>query len=150
MQRPAPHPPKRRRRGATLVAALVAAATLAAAPPARASDQTQVGLWIASGFIDLLYTPTKTCFFFLMGVGGGLSAIVTVPMSRMDISAQIIKWGFYGDWLVRPDHFSYGEWPQFVGFEDEIRFVDEAPPGPRAPQPPLRLASESQGGRGRR
>ncbi len=113
----------RRARSAALTVAAVFALSSAAAPAAHAEDRSNVGLWISCGFIDLLYTPIKATFFVTMGVGGGLSAMVTVPMDRTEVSTRIIEWGYYGDWLVRPDHFSRGAWPNFIGFEKEIRFL---------------------------
>ena len=128
---------RRTRSAAVLLAALV---VLTSATPqmAMAKDNTQAGLWVGCAFIDLLYTPMKATFFLLMGISGGLSAMVTVPLDRVDISAQMIKWGFYGDWLVRPDHFSDGYMPQFVGFDEEIRFIQY--PGPWAPVPATEIA----------
>jgi len=87
----------------------------------HASSQT--GLWIGASVCSLLYLPLKTAFFLLMGISGALSVFVTAPMDRMDVSQRLYGWGFYGDWLVRPDHFSEEKFPQFIGVDEEIRFV---------------------------
>ena len=84
---------------------------------------SMTGLWIGAGACSLIYTPLKLAFFLLMGITGALSIFVTAPTDRMDVTQRIYGWGFYGDWLVRPDHFTEEHFPQFIGLEEEIRFV---------------------------
>ncbi|MCI0667874.1 MAG: hypothetical protein L0Y43_07450, partial [Methylococcaceae bacterium] len=56
-----------------------------------------------------------------------LSMIATVPAGDTNASAQIVKWGMYGDWLIRPDHL-YGQNPvKFIGTENRARFVLSEP-----------------------
>ena len=98
---------------------------------------TETGLWIGGAVCSLLYTPLKAAFFLLMGITGGLSIFFTAPTDRMDVSQKIFGWGFYGDWLVRPDHFSENKFPQFIGVDEEIRFVFIDPTLTLANNPPV-------------
>jgi len=88
---------------------------------AHASSQT--GLWIGASVCSLLYLPSKLAVFLVLGISGALTIFVTAPMDRMDISQRLYNWGFYGDWLVRPDHFTEEKFPQIIGVDEEIRFV---------------------------
>ncbi len=89
--------------------------------PVHAAD---VSGWVGAGICSLIYTPVKTAFALLMGITGGLSMIATVPAGDTSASAQIVKWGMYGDWLIRPDHL-YGQNPvRFVGTGNRARFVN--------------------------
>src|SRR5262245_10241298 len=106
-----------------LILALTLVFQLTWARPALAADGEEIGLWIASGFLSLIYTPFKAAFFLIMGIGGGLSTMVTVPIDEVEASTKVIKWGFYGDWLIRPDHLRQEATPRFIGFEEKIRFV---------------------------
>lgn len=90
---------------------------------AVAADGETVGLWVAGGFTSLIYTPLKAAFFLLFGILGGLTMVITVPIDEMETSAKFIRWGFYGDWLIRPDHFRGQSSVKFVGTERKIRFV---------------------------
>lgn len=87
------------------------------------ANDNQVGWWIGAGFTSLLYTPVKTAFALLMGITGGLSMIGTVPSGDANVSTQIVKWGMYGDWIIRPDHLQGYSPVQFVGTTDRMRFV---------------------------
>ena len=87
------------------------------------ANDNQVGWWIGAGFTSLLYTPVKTAFALLMGITGGLSMMGTVPSGDADVSTQIVKWGMYGDWIIRPDHLQGYSPVQFVGTTDRMRFV---------------------------
>jgi hypothetical protein len=108
------------------LAALFIATFLAVSLPraAQAMDGAEAGLWTGAVFGSLLYTPLKGVFALLMGLGGGLSYAVTIPMDNTDLSNQILGWGFYGDWMLRPEHLVLDEYPQFVGFDEEVRFID--------------------------
>ncbi|MFW5443409.1 MAG: hypothetical protein ACKE51_03760 [Methylococcaceae bacterium] len=82
-----------------------------------------VGWWVGAGFTSLLYTPVKTAFALLMGITGGLSMMATVPAGDADVSSQIVRWGMYGDWLIRPDHLQGYSPVKFVGTTNRMRFV---------------------------
>ena len=88
------------------------------------ANSDQVGWWIGAGFTSLLYTPVKTAFALLMGITGGLSMIGTVPSGDTDVSIQLVEWGMYGDWLIRPDHLQGHSPVQFVGTTGKMRFVE--------------------------
>jgi hypothetical protein len=106
---------------------LLLASLLTFAPP-KPVQAADVPGWIGAGFCSLIYTPMKTAFALLMGITGGLSMIATVPAGDTSASAQIVKWGMYGDWLIRPDHL-YGQSPvRFVGTGNRARFVDKKKP----------------------
>ena len=87
------------------------------------ANSDQVGWWIGAGFTSLLYTPVKTAFALLMGITGGLSMMGTVPSGDAEVSEQIVKWGMYGDWIIRPDHLQGYSPVNFVGTTDNMRFV---------------------------
>ncbi len=87
------------------------------------ADTEQVGWWVGAGFTSLLYTPVKTAFALLMGITGGLSMMGTVPSGDTQVSTQIVKWGMYGDWIIRPDHLQGKSPVKFVGTTDRMRFV---------------------------
>ncbi len=74
----------------------------------KASDETsEVNSYIAiagSGFSSLIYTPMKFVSALLMGIGGGLSLIGTVPTGTEKNSIDIVKLGMSGDWWITPDH----------------------------------------------
>ena len=91
---------------------------------ARAIDWAQAGLWTGAGAASILYLPLKGVFMVLMAFGGGSSYGVTYFIDQMDFSEQIVKWGFYGDYLLRPEHLVLEEYPQFIGFDEEIHFWD--------------------------
>ncbi len=98
--------------------------TMLGVTPAKPVNASEVVEWAGAGFCSLLYTPLKTAFGLLMGITGGLSMIATVPADETATSAQIVKWGLYGDWLIRPDHLR-GESPvRFVGTGNDARFVN--------------------------
>ncbi|MGR9109069.1 MAG: hypothetical protein ACU843_19320 [Gammaproteobacteria bacterium] len=98
--------------------------------PAKPSHAADVSDWVGAGICSILYTPLKTAFAVLMGVTGGLSLIATVPAGDVEASAQIVRWGVYGDWLIRPDHL-YGQTPvrligtgnraHFLSFDSDLR-----------------------------
>lgn len=91
--------------------------------PMKPSHAADAAGWVGAGLCSLMYTPVKTAFALLMGITGGLSMIATVPAGDINASAQIVKWGMYGDWLIRPDHL-YGQSPvKFIGTENQARFV---------------------------
>ncbi|MGH8547943.1 MAG: hypothetical protein ACRERU_04985 [Methylococcales bacterium] len=91
--------------------------------PLKQSHAADAAGWVGAGICSVLYTPVKTAFALLMGITGGLSMIATVPAGDTKASAQIVKWGMYGDWLIRPDHL-YGQNPvKFIGTENRARFV---------------------------
>ena len=95
--------------------------------PVQENHAADVASWVGAGLCSLLYTPLKAGFAILMGVTGGLSMIATVPAGDTDVSTQIVKWGIYGDWLIRPDHL-YGQTPvKLIGTEDVARFVQRSP-----------------------
>ncbi|MGH8500789.1 MAG: hypothetical protein ACRERV_18545 [Methylococcales bacterium] len=96
---------------------------LLALSPVKQSHASNAGAWVGAGFCSLIYTPVKTAFAILMGVTGGLSLIATVPAGDTSASAQIVKWGLYGDWLIRPDHLSGQNSIKFVGTGNKARFV---------------------------
>lgn len=91
------------------------------------ANNDQVGWWVGAGFSSLLYTPVKTAFALIMGITGGLSMIGTVPSGDTQVSEQIIKWGIYGDWIIRPDHLQGHSPVNFVGTTDRMRFVQLKP-----------------------
>jgi hypothetical protein len=91
------------------------------------ANSDQVGWWIGAGFTSLLYTPVKTAFALLMGITGGLSMMGTVPSGDTEVSEQIVKWGMYGDWIIRPDHLQGYNPVNFVGTTDNMRFVQLKP-----------------------
>ena len=91
------------------------------------ANSDQVGWWIGAGFTSLLYTPVKTAFALLMGITGGLSMMGTVPSGDAEVSEQIVKWGMYGDWIIRPDHLQGYSPVNFVGTTDNMRFVQLKP-----------------------
>ncbi len=70
----------------------------------HASDGSNIGYMVGSGFSSLLYTPIKGAYAIVMGVTGGLSLMATLPASRSDISLDLVNLGFGGDWWVSPDH----------------------------------------------
>ncbi|MCI0653656.1 MAG: hypothetical protein L0Y39_04160 [Methylococcaceae bacterium] len=98
-------------------------ALLLALSPVNQSHASNAGAWVGAGFCSLIYTPVKTAFAILMGVTGGLSLIATVPAGDTSASAQIVKWGMFGDWLIRPDHLSGQSDIKFVGTGNRARFV---------------------------
>lgn len=111
-----------------LFAAFFLSAVLVIAPVQQCyADAGQVGWWTGAGFCSLLYTPVKTAFALLMGITGGLSMIGTVPSGDTHVSTQIVKWGMYGDWLIRPDHLRGQSPVQFVGTTGRMRFVQLEP-----------------------
>lgn len=87
------------------------------------ANSEQIGWWVGAGFTSLLYTPVKTAFALLMGITGGLSMMGTVPSGDTQVSAQIVKWGMYGDWIIRPDHLQGYSSVKFLGTTDRMRFV---------------------------
>ncbi len=87
------------------------------------ANNDQIGLWTGAGFCSLLYTPVKTAFALLMGITGGLSMMGTVPSGDTNVSIQMVKWGMYGDWIIRPDHLQGYSPVKFVGTDDKMRFV---------------------------
>jgi hypothetical protein len=91
--------------------------------PVQKSHASDGGAWVGAGFCSLLYTPIKTAFALLMGITGGLSMIATVPAGDTEASAQIVRWGIYGDWLIRPDHLRGQSPVVFVGTGRRARFV---------------------------
>ena len=91
------------------------------------ANTNQAGWWVGAGFCSLLYTPLKTAFALLMGVTGGLTMMATVPSGDTNVSTQIVKWGMYGDWLIRPDHLLGYSPVKFVGTNNAMRFVQLQP-----------------------
>ena len=90
---------------------------------ALAADGKEIGMWAGAGFCSLIYTPAKAATFLALGIAGGLSGLVTVPLGESNISEDIIKMGFYGDWLIRPDHLLGEDYPHIISFDEEIRFL---------------------------
>ena len=88
------------------------------------ANSNQTGWWIGAGVTSLVYTPLKTAFALVLGITGGLSMIGTVPSGDTDVSIQIVKWGMYGDWIIRPDHLQGFSPVKFVGTTDHMRFVE--------------------------
>ena len=84
----------------------------------------EVGMWTGAGFASLIYTPLKLVTCVVLGIGGGLSYAVTAPMDNMELSEEILAWGYNGDWMIRPEHLLLEETPQIIGFDDEIRFIE--------------------------
>ncbi len=91
------------------------------------ANSDEIGWWVGAGFTSLLYTPVKTAFALLMGITGGLSMMGTVPSGDTEVSEQIVKWGMYGDWIIRPDHLQGYSPVNFVGTTDRMRFVQLKP-----------------------
>jgi len=91
------------------------------------ANTEQMGWWVGAGFSSLLYTPVKTAFALIMGITGGLSMMGTVPSGDTYVSTQIIKWGIYGDWIIRPDHLQGYSPVKFVGTTDRMRFIQKKP-----------------------
>jgi hypothetical protein len=115
-------PPKR------IITALFLSTLLFFLPVQKSFANTdQMGWWVGAGLSSLVYTPIKTAFALLMGITGGLSMMGTVPSGDTDVSAQIVKWGMYGDWIIRPDHLQGSSPVKFVGTTDSMRFVQLKP-----------------------
>jgi hypothetical protein len=94
------------------------------ASPAAAADWEEIGMWTGAGAASLIYTPLKLASCVVLGVGGGLSYAVTIPMDNTDLSQEIMQWGWAGDWMIRPEHLTMDETPEFIGFDDEVRFLE--------------------------
>ena len=79
-------------------------------------------MWVGAGACSILYLPAKAIVALGMGIGGGASYAYTYFTDEMDLSQQIIGWGYYGDWLIRPEHLTLDEYPEIIGFSEEIPF----------------------------
>lgn len=110
---------------AVAVALTLFALTTFAPQRAHAEDWEEIGLWSAAAFGDLLYIPAKAIVLLGCALGAGLSYAVTIPMDNTDLSEEIFGWGLYGDWSLRPEHVVFDEYPQIIGFDQEVRFLSE-------------------------
>lgn len=80
--------------------------TLSPIAISQARAETGVGYVAGSAFSSLIYTPIKFASALIMGIGGGLSLMGTIPAGAEQESIKIVKTGMSGDWWVSPEHLS--------------------------------------------